>query len=87
MEMTTGPEILIGILPLLFLLFAGTLSLAFFAFWIWMLIDCLQYEEDKDNQKLVWALVIIFTNWLGALIYYFVRRKERTQSRTFPLRP
>jgi membrane protein DedA with SNARE-associated domain len=55
----------------------GAISFALLAFWLWMLIDCLQYEKNEENQKLVWTLVIIFTNWIGALIYFFVRRKER----------
>jgi Phospholipase_D-nuclease N-terminal len=46
-------------------------------FWIWMLIDCLTKEPDEGNSKLVWALVILFTHFIGAAIYYFVRRPER----------
>ncbi|WP_345785353.1 PLD nuclease N-terminal domain-containing protein [Thalassobacterium sedimentorum] len=48
-----------------------------FAFWIWMLVDCLKYESSDGNDKLVWVLVIVFTNWIGALIYFLVRRGER----------
>jgi len=48
-----------------------------FAFWIWMLVDCLKHESSEGNDKLVWALVIVLTNWIGALIYFFVRRGER----------
>lgn len=48
-----------------------------FGFWIWMLIDCLSNEPSQGNDKLVWALVIIFTHGLGAAIYYFVRRPDR----------
>lgn len=48
-----------------------------FVFWIWMLVDCLKYESSVGNEKLVWALVIVLTNWIGALIYFFVRRAER----------
>ena len=43
-------------------------------FWIWMLVDCLQ-SNLPSNEKLIWALVIIFTSWIGALIYFFVARK------------
>jgi predicted membrane channel-forming protein YqfA (hemolysin III family) len=41
-------------------------------FWVWMLIDCLKRNFRKDNDKIVWALVIIFLYILGASIYYFV---------------
>lgn len=46
-------------------------------FWIWMLVDCVSYETSEGNDRLIWTLVIILTSWVGALIYYFVRRPER----------
>ncbi|MGJ8678352.1 MAG: PLD nuclease N-terminal domain-containing protein [Akkermansiaceae bacterium] len=45
-----------------------------------MLIDCLKNESSEGNDKVVWLLVIVFFNWLGALIYFFVRRPERIRS-------
>ncbi len=45
--------------------------------WIWMLIECLTKEPDTGNNKVVWALVIVLTHIIGALIYYFVRRPQR----------
>ena len=42
-----------------------------------MLIDCATKETDRDNTKLVWILIIIFTHWIGALIYLLVRRPKR----------
>ena len=53
------------------------LLLLAFAFWIWMLVDCATKESSQGNDKVIWILVILFTHWLGALIYYFVRRPER----------
>ena len=46
-------------------------------FWIWMLIDCATKEPSQGNDKVIWILVIIFTHFIGALIYYFIRRPER----------
>jgi hypothetical protein len=46
-------------------------------FWVWMLIDCVTKEPSEGNDKLVWALVIILTHWIGALIYLLVRRPKR----------
>lgn len=65
------------IVPILAILFFGMIGLAFLAFWIWMLIDCIKFEPDEGNNKLIWVLVIIFTQLLGAIIYYFVQRRER----------
>lgn len=50
-------------------------------FWLWMLIDCLTNEPSRGNDKLIWALVIIFLNGLGALLYFFVRRPQRERDR------
>lgn len=52
-------------------------GLCAFAFWVWMLVDCLKNESSEGNDKIIWILVIILTNWIGALIYFFVRRPER----------
>ena len=46
-------------------------------FWVWMLIDCLENESFEGNDKLIWTLVIIFTSFLGAVGYFFVRRPKR----------
>jgi hypothetical protein len=46
-------------------------------FWIWMLVDCATKEPSEGNEKIVWILVIVFTHWIGALIYLLVRRPER----------
>ena len=43
-------------------------------FWLWMLIDCIMNQRLSGSQRIVWVLVIIFLNGLGALIYYFVGR-------------
>ena len=64
----------------LFILFIS-LILGSFAFWIWMLIDCATNEPDEGNTKVVWILIIIFTQVIGALIYFFVRRPERLGSK------
>lgn len=57
------PILLIGIL--------GTV------FWIWMLIDCATKEPSQGNDKIVWILVIALTHFIGAAIYFLVRRPTR----------
>ena len=46
-------------------------------FWVWMIIECATKEPAEGNDKLIWILIIVFTHWIGALIYYFVRRPQR----------
>jgi hypothetical protein len=65
------------LLPLLLMLVFLPVVALLVAFWIWMLVDCATKEPSAGNDKIIWILVIIFTHWIGALIYYFVRRPER----------
>lgn len=61
--------------PFLIIFIFGIAALAFI-FWFWMLIDCLQRKRFED--KLVWILVLLFLNIIGAILYYFlVRSKKR----------
>lgn len=46
-------------------------------FWLWMLIDALT-NEPTTNEKILWFLVIFFLHFIGALVYYFVRRSQRS---------
>jgi hypothetical protein len=64
-------------LPLLMIFFILPILLLATVFWIWMLVDCATKEPSEGNEKIIWILVIIFTHWIGALIYYLVRRPER----------
>lgn len=45
--------------------------------WLWALLECLLYEPSSGNERIVWALVIVFLNVLGALLYLLVRRPRR----------
>ena len=65
------------LLPLLLMLVFVPVVLLLLAFWVWMLVDCATKESSHGNDKVIWILVIIFTHWIGALIYYLVRRPER----------
>lgn len=47
--------------------------------WILMLVDCVQRDFPKENDKMAWILVIALTNWIGALIYYFVIKRHEDQ--------
>lgn len=47
------------------------------AFWIWMVIDVAVNEPDEGNTKIVWLLIVLLGQFIGALIYFFVRRPQR----------
>jgi hypothetical protein len=60
-------------------LFIGVIALVAIAFWVWMLVDCVQREfpPQDQNTKIVWILVIVLAGWLGALIYFFAVKKGK----------
>ena len=50
--------------------------LVMMGFWVWMLIDCLK-RDFKD--KTIWVLVLIFTTVLGAILYYFMVKRKKSE--------
>lgn len=50
-----------------------------FVFWLLMLIDAIKHSPEK--MKMIWVVVIIFTQIIGALVYYFVEKRPRDKSK------
>mgnify|MGYP001458672156 CR=1 FL=1 len=46
-------------------------------FWLWMLFDCIINQSLRGSQKLLWLLIILFTHFFGALLYFFIARPRR----------
>ena len=47
-------------------------------FWIFMLVDVIKRDFKKENDKLLWILIVVLTGLIGAIIYYFmVKRKDK----------
>jgi hypothetical protein len=74
MNSMNNSEPLISFLPFLILIALGLMTTAF---WIWMLVDCVTNKKLSDNERIIWVIVIVFTHWIGALIYLFVGRNKR----------
>jgi len=55
----------------------GFLSLVLTVLWIWILVDCVR--NDPDWRSWIWLLV--FIPWIGALIYFAVRKAPRMRVR------
>jgi len=64
------------VLLILLVLFIIPVSLAFFAFWIWMLIHAIQNKGLSDGEKTAWVLVIALLHFLGALMYFVAGRPK-----------
>lgn len=74
----TEPVVFSIAFGMLIFLFVFVIAIAFFIFWLLMLIDSIK-RKFKGDEKLLWVLVIIFANWIGAIIYYFLvyRNKKK----------
>ncbi len=55
-------------------------TLALMAFWLWMFVDCLRHKTDPPQDRVAWALGIVFFKLIGAGVYYFCRYRPRRQS-------
>ena len=68
----------------LLMIFVILIGIAAFAFWIWMLIDAIQNPALDGNMRIVWVLVILFLQIVGAIIYFFAGRGGAGGQRGFP---
>lgn len=79
MEFVLAP---FGLFFLCIPLFLFAISLALVVFSIWMFIDCITRDDNKfgdmikENAKLIWVLIILFTGSIGSIIYYFMVYKK-----------
>lgn len=64
----------IGGIELLFLL--GILAFVFI-FPIVALVDVVRSDFRGPNDKVIWVIIIVFLNLIGALLYIFIGRKQR----------
>ena len=59
---------------------SGIVWLACSAFMIWMVIECATKEPREGHERLVWIIITVFLPYVGALIYYLVRRPVRIRA-------
>ncbi|MEA3322981.1 MAG: PLDc N-terminal domain-containing protein [Patescibacteria group bacterium] len=63
--------------PFVMMLLFFVFMMFMLAFWVWMLVDAI--KNEKDNDLLVWILIIILLSFLGAILYYFIRKRKRNE--------
>ena len=61
-------------------IFMFVIAIAALVVWIWALVDAIQNPALDSTMRLVWILVIVFTQFIGAIIYLAVGRSRRTPS-------
>ena len=76
--------------PEWFFLPFGLLFVGSFVVWIWALVDAIQVPDDsmyRSGTKLVWVLVIVLTQVVGAIIYFAIGRPSRRAAPSGPPPP
>ena len=66
-------------LVMIFPLLVMVLGIGGTILWVWMIVDCATKEPSEGNDKLIWILIIVLTNWIGALLYLLIRRPKRIE--------
>ena len=65
----------INLASLLLIFLFGCLVLV----WLYALISCLRRKDFSRSEKIAWAIVILFTNYLGLIAYFiFAGRGKQT---------
>ena len=67
-----------------FAVFIIVIGLAGLAFWIWALVDAIRVPDDRYYQsgtKLVWVLVIVLLQVIGAIVYLVAGRPNKSRAR------
>lgn len=52
------------------------IATAFFAFWLWALVDILKNEFTGSN-KIIWLLLVIAVPLIGVILYYLIGREQK----------
>ena len=48
-----------------------------FAFWVWMLIDCVMSPTLQDLEKVLWFCLMVFLPLIGSVVYFLGGRGSR----------
>ena len=68
----------LGLLLIFLILFASIFGIFVLVVWIWALIDCLNSEKNTSD-KLLWILLIVLFNIIGAILYFILGRSKEVK--------
>ena len=57
------------------------ISVLFFVFWLFMLVDCAKRKFKNDGEKAAWIIVVAIFGVLGAIVYYFAVKAGKDKSK------
>ena len=70
-----------GVLFLLFWVGIILLAIAGTVFWILMLLDIVNRKFPKKDDKLLWAVILLFAQVVGAVLYYLIVKSKDKKSK------
>lgn len=76
-HINVGGPLLLGGGMMLLMFVLGLISLAI---WVWALIDAIQNPGLNPTERLIWVLVIVLTNLIGAILYLLIGRNRRAMT-------
>lgn len=65
-------------MSILGIVFGGAIVLSLFALWIYALVSAIKNERLDSTMRIVWVLVVILVNGLGALLYLLIAPNRPT---------
>ena len=65
------------LVPSAFLIIILIVALLALVLMIWALVDLFKGRFASDSERLVWVLLIIFVNPIGAILYFAIGRKNK----------
>ncbi|RZS95712.1 PLDc N-terminal domain-containing protein [Cecembia calidifontis] len=63
-----------------FAVFIVVLSIVYTIIWVWAIVDLIKSKFKDSNMKLVWAVVLIFANPIGPIVYFILSGEQKTFS-------
>lgn len=66
--------------PFWIMIFIIPLIIALTIFWLWMLVDCITSELHVP-EKLMWVLIILILNVIGAVLYLLLAEEGKKKKR------
>jgi hypothetical protein len=73
-KMANGLGLAAGIVGIGFLIWLVIMAVIIgsLVFWVLMLVDVIKRKFPKDDDRILWILIIALAGIIGAIIYYFV---------------
>jgi len=57
-----------------------SLFLSGFIMWVYCIIDTLKSDFKKENDKIIWLIILILTGPIGLILYWFIGRKKKVSN-------